>query len=180
MSVKTSSPSRHSQTPLDRDAATLQAAVADLVRVYQFRDRDRICCYDVSVTQCYALEALVEHGSMRLNELAARMFLDKSTTSRVVQTLVKKGYVEQHTAADDRRATTLRATRAGRDLCGRIMTDLVEQQKAVLADLEPAIRTGVVDVIKRLARAAEMRFRAGVSVEASTCRPGQCAPDVCP
>ena len=70
-------------------------AVADLVRVYQFRDRDRICCHDISVTQCYALETLVEHGPLRLSALADRLFLDKSTTSRVVGTLVKKGYVEQ-------------------------------------------------------------------------------------
>ena len=69
---------------LERDAAALQAAVAELVRVYQFRDRDRICCHDISVTQCYALETLVEHGPMRLNALAERLFLDKSTTSRVV------------------------------------------------------------------------------------------------
>ena len=65
------------------------------MRVYQFRDRDRICCHDVSVTQCYALETLVDHGPLRLGALAQRLFLDKSTTSRVVATLVKKGYVEQ-------------------------------------------------------------------------------------
>jgi SAM-dependent methyltransferase len=29
----------------------LYAALSDLVRVYQFRDRDRICCHDISVTQ---------------------------------------------------------------------------------------------------------------------------------
>ena len=52
------------QTALDRDARGLHEAVADLVRVYQFRDRDRICCHDVSVTQCYALETIVEHGPL--------------------------------------------------------------------------------------------------------------------
>jgi MarR family 2-MHQ and catechol resistance regulon transcriptional repressor len=88
----------------------LQAAVADLVRVYQFRDRDRICCHDVSVTQCYALETLVEHGPMRLSALAERLYLDKSTTSRVVSTLVRKGYVGQRADAQDGRATTLIAT----------------------------------------------------------------------
>src|SRR5262245_55668587 len=86
---------RNEAATLDRDAADLQAAVADLVRVYQFRDRDRICCHDVSVTQCYALETLVAHGPLRLSGLAERLFLDKSTTSRVVAALVKKGYVEQ-------------------------------------------------------------------------------------
>src|SRR6266704_4540554 len=89
---------------LQHDAAALHAAVSDLVRVYQFRDRDRICCHDISVTQCYALETLVEHGPMRLGELAQRLYLDKSTASRVVSTLVRKGYAEQRTEAADRRA----------------------------------------------------------------------------
>src|SRR5688572_9374684 len=99
---------------LERDAAALQAAVSELVRVYQFRDRDRICCHDISVTQCYALETLAEHGPMRLSALAERLFLDKSTTSRVVGTLVKKGYVAQHADATDGRATALEATVRGR------------------------------------------------------------------
>ena len=77
-------PSSPPARELQADAEALQAAVADLVRVYQFRDRDRICCHDISVTQCHALETLVEHGPMRLGALAERLFLDKSTTSRVV------------------------------------------------------------------------------------------------
>ena len=47
---------------LERDTEELYDALSDLVRVYQFRDRDRICCFDVSVSQCYALEALVRRG----------------------------------------------------------------------------------------------------------------------
>lgn len=177
MAAVFSSPSP-SPASLERDAAALQAAVADLVRVYQFRDRDRICCHDISVTQCHALEALVEHGPMRLTELTGRLFLDKSTTSRVVQTLVKKGYVEQQEDPGDRRANALRATRAGRNLCARITDDLVAQQKALLADLDADVRTAVVHVIRRLADAADSRFRAGVSVGAS-CGAGDCAPGGC-
>ena len=159
---------------LQKDAAALQAAVADLVRVYQFRDRDRICCHDISVTQCHALDALVESGPMRLNTLADQLFLDKSTTSRVVRTLVKKGYVEQRADAADARATALQATASGRRLCKRINDGLVEQQKELLQDLDPEIRAGVIDVIRRLARAADARFRSGVSVAAEgTCCDGR-------
>src|SRR5215471_11457095 len=78
---------------LDQDAENLYAALSELVRVYQFRDRDTICCYDVSVTQCYAIEALLRRGPSGLNDLAAELYLDKSTTSRVVSTLERKGYV---------------------------------------------------------------------------------------
>jgi MarR family transcriptional regulator, 2-MHQ and catechol-resistance regulon repressor len=158
-------------TTLDRDAVALQGAVADLVRVYQFRDRDRICCHDVSVTQCYALETLVEHGPMRLNALAQRLFLDKSTTSRVVRTLVRKGYVEQRTDASDGRATTVSVTRQGQRLCARITGDLVEQQRQLLQDLDQDVRTAVVTVLQRLARAADERFRAGSSSAAACCAP---------
>ena len=165
-------------TALDRAAADLQTAVADLVRVYQFRDRDRICCHDISVTQCYALETLVEHGPLRLSALADRLFLDKSTTSRVVGTLVKKGYVEQGADAQDGRAIALSVTRKGRSLCARITDDLVDQQKQLLQDLDPDVRTGVVQVLRRLAQAADARFRSGTAAgEGKAC----CAPseDVC-
>jgi DNA-binding MarR family transcriptional regulator len=173
MTPPTTSVDLSSDATLDRDAAALETAVADLVRVYQFRDRDRICCHDVSVTQCYALETLVAHGPMRLGALADRLFLDKSTTSRVVATLVKKGYVEQRADAHDGRATTLAATRPGRSLCARITRDLVDQQKQLLRDLDPEVRSGVVEVLRRLARAADARFRSGTVGDAS---PSCCAP----
>ena len=159
-----------SSPDLQRDAEALQAAVADLVRVYQFRDRDRICCHDVSVTQCYALETLVDHGPMRLSALAGRLFLDKSTTSRVVNALVRKGYVEQRPDPTDGRAMLVGATRRGQRLCARITADLLEQQKQVLEDLPPEIRAGAVQVIRRLAQAADARFRSGVVS-------GCCTPD---
>jgi DNA-binding MarR family transcriptional regulator len=156
---------------LDRDAAALHEAVADLVRVYQFRDRDRICCHDISVTQCYALETLVHHGPMRLNALAERLFLDKSTTSRVVGTLAKKGYVEQRADATDGRATTLSVTRQGRRLHSRITDDLIDQQRQLLEDLDPDVRNGVVQVLRRLAQAADARFRSGTNAGAACCAP---------
>src|ERR687885_812603 len=105
--LRTPDTRRSSRATLDRDAIGMQKALADLVRIYQFRDRDRICCHDISVTQCYALETLVQHGPMRVNALAERLFLDKSTTSRVVAARARKGYLEQRADAADRRATTL-------------------------------------------------------------------------
>jgi len=159
----TAQPGRKSRD-LQRDAEALQAAVAELVRVYQFRDRDRICCHDISVTQCYALETLVQHAPTRLSGLAERLFLDKSTTSRVVATLVKKGYVEQRADAADGRAIALHPTASGRRLYKRITDGLIEQQKQLLEDLDPEVRDGVVKVIRGLARAADSRFRSGVPV----------------
>lgn len=153
-------------TPLNRDAQALHAAVLELVRVYQYRDRDRICCHDISVTQCHALEVLVQRGPLRAQALAEALRLDKSTVTRVVDALVRKAYVERLADPDDARAVALRVTPAGRALFKRIEDDLVAQQEALVADLDPEARTQAIEIIRRLARAAESRFVGGCATEA--------------
>jgi len=160
------------------DAEALHGAVSDLVRIYQFRDRDKICCHDISVTQCYALEALAEKGSMRSQALAELLLLDKSTTTRVVDALERKGYVERNADATDARALSLKITKQGRSLYETINRELIAQQAELMADLDPGIRAGATDVIRRLARAAEVRFVTGIG--AGHCAPGgECGPKAC-
>jgi len=142
---------------LARDAEELYDALEDLLRVYQFRDRDRICCFDVSVSQCYALEALIRRGSMTLNELAAYLYLDKSTASRVVDALERKGYVARSAHPEDRRALLLEATPAGRTLEGTIRESILTEERQLLADFDPEVRQAMTRLIARLARAAAAR-----------------------
>ncbi|WP_442110819.1 MarR family winged helix-turn-helix transcriptional regulator [Pseudomonas sp. NUPR-001] len=142
---------------LSQDAEALYEAVNQLVRVYQFRDRDRICCYDVSVTQCYAVETLVKQGPLRLQALAEEMFLDKSTASRVVDTLERKGYVSRVEDPEDRRAVRVQATDAGADLYERIRADLIAEEKAMINSMAPEVRQGALTLLRQLTRAAEIR-----------------------
>jgi MarR family 2-MHQ and catechol resistance regulon transcriptional repressor len=146
------------KSPAQKDAERLYEALSDLVRVYQFRDRDTICCHDISVTQCYALEALVDSGPRTLNELAARLFLDKSTASRVVGTLERKGYITRQTHPQDRRAILIDVTKAGRKLCGTIQGELIDETRKLLDDFEPAVREAAPRLLASLARAAERRI----------------------
>ena len=145
-------------------AQALHVALSALVRLYQFRDRDKICCYDISVTQCYALEVLVERGPSRSQVLADALRLDKSTTTRVVDALVRKGYVERLRDADDARALSLSVTQSGRKLYEKINSALIDQQVDLLRGLDPQVRSVATQVIQRLARAAQSRFVSGVSV----------------
>lgn len=151
---------------LREDAEALHAALSHLVRLYQFRDRDRICCHDVSITQCHALEVLVEQGPLRSLALAEALMLDKSTTTRVVDALVRKGYVERRPDPTDARAVMLSTTRAGRALHDRINAELVEQQMDMLRDLDADVCRGATEVIRRLARAAQDRFLGNTTVAA--------------
>ncbi|NIM49994.1 MAG: MarR family transcriptional regulator [Gemmatimonadales bacterium] len=140
---------------LDQDAVALYRALTALTRVYQFRDRDKICCRGISVTQCYALEALVWHGPLTLNQLASHLYLDKSTVSRVVDTLERKELVRRRPHTQDRRAISLSPTRKGRQLCDRIQQDMADRERELIADFEPEVRTAMIELIGRLAREAE-------------------------
>jgi DNA-binding MarR family transcriptional regulator len=149
------------QTPpdpeLDRDAEALYDALSELTRVYAFRDRDRICCFDVSVSQCYALEEIVRRGGPTLNELAAHLYLDKSTTSRVVDGLERKGYAVRAPHPEDGRALRLRPTPAGERLLARIRESILEEERDLISGLDPAVRRALPSLLRRLARAAAAR-----------------------
>jgi DNA-binding MarR family transcriptional regulator len=160
----TAAPSVPAADPsLAADAAALQRALSEFMRIVQFRDRDRICCHDVSVTQCYALEALVELGPLTLGELAARLYLDKSTASRVVDALEAKDYAERRPHPRDGRARLLAATGAGRRLKTLIESDLRAEAAAMLAGVEPEVRQGTARLLAGLARAVEARMGCGPS-----------------
>jgi MarR family 2-MHQ and catechol resistance regulon transcriptional repressor len=146
---------------LERDTEELYDALEELLRVYQFRDRDRICCFDVSVSQCYALDGLTRRGSMTLNELAAHLYLDKSTASRVVDALERKGYVARLPHPTDGRASLLEVTAEGRGLVGKIRESILAEERQLLADFAPEVRQAMTLVLRRLARAASQSVETG-------------------
>ena len=143
---------------LDHDGEAFHEALSDFVRAYLVGERDRICCHDISLTQCYALDALLRRGPSTLNALAAELCLDKSTASRVVATLQRKGYVGRTTHPGDGRAVLLDVTPAGRRLCDRLRADRIAERSELLARFSPEVRRGITDVMRRLAEATQRRM----------------------
>ena len=150
-------------TSLERDAAALYAVMTELLRVYQFRDRDRVGYHDLTVTQCYVLEILISRGPLTLNELAAEMFLDKTTLSRVVSGLEQKQAVKRAPNPADGRSILLEATPAGARRYARVEADIVAENARVLSGFSAASRRQLVELIEALVRAARERELAQVA-----------------
>jgi DNA-binding MarR family transcriptional regulator len=91
----------------------------------------------------------------------------------VLSALVRKGYAERLVDLTDGRAISVRITAKGQRLYNRIHGDLVQQQVQMIADLTPEARRAAIEVISRLARAAESKFGIGrpASAESSCCGP---------
>jgi MarR family 2-MHQ and catechol resistance regulon transcriptional repressor len=148
---------------LDEEARDLHRAMVELVRVYQLRDRQRVCYYDLSVTQCYALGELLSKGALGLNALAAALALDKSTTSRTVNSLEDKGYAKRLPDPDDARAIRIEITARGRKIHERVLEDLYEETRELAADYDSEARRATTEFVERFTNKAAARFKGGRS-----------------
>ena len=135
------------------------AALQELIRIYQFRDRDVACYGDVSPDECYALEAIEMAGKVRVGDLAAALNLHKSNASRLAVALEAKGYVARARDRGDGRALVLQITKRGRRVHDAIRARVEGIHAEILGSYPPAVRKAFVQLLGDLA--AEARVRVG-------------------
>jgi MarR family 2-MHQ and catechol resistance regulon transcriptional repressor len=142
------------------DAAERRAfyeALQELVRIYQFRDRDRACYGAVSAHECYALEAIDRAGALGVGALAQALGLHKSNASRLAGALEAKGFVRREPNSDDGRGVRLQLTAAGRRTHDAIRAKVEARQAGILAGFPPAVRRAFVRLLGELAADASVR-----------------------
>jgi MarR family transcriptional regulator, 2-MHQ and catechol-resistance regulon repressor len=127
-------------------------ALSDLARRYQFRSKEEVCCYGLTVSQCYALQELHEYGKMPSSDLALRLSLDLSTTTRLVDQLVRKKLANRTKKAEDARIREIEITEAGRRLISRIQTDLADIVSQAIDDFPDEVRKALPQVLRRLTK----------------------------
>jgi DNA-binding MarR family transcriptional regulator len=130
---------------------------AELVRAYQFRDRDQTCCRGLSVSQCYALETLLSNGPTTMSELARTLYLEASTVTRIIDRLVDADLVERTASDSDRRVCRVAVTDAGRRLVLRIRDDLIDEHVWVLQQVPTKSREAVITALDHLLDAFRTR-----------------------
>jgi MarR family transcriptional regulator, 2-MHQ and catechol-resistance regulon repressor len=147
------------------EATDFTDALLEMVRVIQFRDRDRACCYGLSPSQCYGLKAICDGASLSVNELAALLYLEKSTASRLVSSLEELGFVLKEPDPEDRRTLRIRASPRGEAINHAIMDDLLRESVALLEHLDGRSRMAVTGVVRALASS----YAAGVEAGGGSC-----------
>ena len=130
-------------------------AIAELVKKYQFRDRNETVAYGVSVSQAYALRCLHREGPLVMKELAQDLHLSVSTLTRVVDQLVAKKLARRSRGEGDRRLCRVELTPRGRALWRRLEDELMEIDEEILSQLSTGERQAVIDVLRLLAEATD-------------------------
>jgi MarR family 2-MHQ and catechol resistance regulon transcriptional repressor len=139
---------------LDEGAERLHRLTKELLRRYQFRDWNQVCCYGISISQSHILDVLVEEGDLTMQQLARRMFKSVSTMTRVAGQLVRKGYIKRRQDPEDRRIVHVSITPQGKAIIAAIQRDLIETQKAVLQSVPAEEWAGAFKVLEALSRGA--------------------------
>lgn len=127
----------------------LYRAISELARRYQFRNRDEVCCYGLTVSQCYALQTL-DREPLTSGTLSDSLGLDISSTTRLVDQLVRKKLVLRKRSPEDARVKWIEITDAGRRLMSRIENDLANVVAEAVKGLPVEVQRVLPDVIRRL------------------------------
>lgn len=159
MSTKTAGPS--ADESVETHAAAVFDVMTELLRIYQFRDRDRVNAYGVTVTQTYALEVILRLGEATAKEIAQELSLEKSTISRLVESMVEAKLIEKADNPSDGRSALLRVTPLGRRAYQDVRRAVVKENAAALDRLSGEERILFIETLERFTEAARRRIRGG-------------------
>jgi putative acetyltransferase len=106
-----------------------------------------------SLSECHVLTELAGESPLTVTELADCLALDKSTMSRTVGRLGRRGLVAAAAKAADKRVKLIRLTQKGRSTVRRIDRQADRQVVGALELLAPAEREAVVQGLELYARA---------------------------
>jgi len=116
---------------------------------------------DVTPLEFAALAHLSDEPDIDVNGLAARLGVEQSHASLLVDRLVKAELVERSINGEDRRARLLRVTPPGAKLYQRLRRAAPARQDRMLAPLTSAERELFLDFLVRIIKANEGYARPG-------------------
>lgn len=138
------------------DAHELQEAVARFVRAFGLHQPDQTPCgQPVPVSEAHALGELARDGALRQNDLAQRLRLEKSTTSRLVTQLINRGWAERSSAPEDKRGVLVQLTPAGVNAAAQLAKARAARFSTLLDRVPPGERADVLRALATLTEAID-------------------------
>lgn len=136
--------------PKQRQIFFLMREMAKMLRMFQ---GEAIFCENVTLTQFTILDHVDTKGRLRLSELHGLLAVEKSTTTRLVDPLVKKGLLAREKSPDDSRAIELRLTEDGIDTHRKVWECIADNTRKMLEAIPEVERDQVIQSLQVFIRA---------------------------
>ena len=142
------------------EAARLHALLMDVVQAAGFLQPDQsVAGHPVSLSQAFALHELDTDTPLSQRDLAERLRLEKSSVSRLVAEMHRKGLVVRERDPDNHRQHRLRLTEQGRAMHEHQRTHFHRQYECWVAAMTPSERAALLKGLPALVRVIRQHVR---------------------
>lgn len=136
----------------------LRGIMQHFIRLFGLLEQTRTPCgFSMSLSQVFSLQEL-EKETLTITELADKLQLERSSVSRLVDGLVKGGFVSRELNENNRREVVLALTEKGTNSIQNLRDQSVEFYSAILGKMTESEQTQFFESFKSFTRSlSEMR-----------------------
>ncbi len=131
-------------------ANKVRSAISSISNNFETYEQACITYYGVTTSQGSTILAFPLNGKLTMNELSKKINLDTSTTTRLIDVLVEKGFVYRENDIEDRRVVHVGLTESGQDLQKRLETALQSFYKNALDKFQPAEQDTIIHYLEQV------------------------------
>ena len=137
---------------MNRWTKEMDEAVSGLTLAFLQLERSGKCCHGVTLSQCHVLDLLLRRGDLTMNELSRQMGLAKSTMTRIVNNMVKGGWIERGKDREDKRRVCVRLTRRGKEIAKTLGASSKDSVERILKHIPPDKIPEVIESLRWISR----------------------------
>jgi DNA-binding MarR family transcriptional regulator len=136
------------------DTRQLQELFGDFLQALGLHRPDQVPTgFDLSLSEMFALLALSAGAPVSQQALAEQLHLEKSTVSRLIKQLERRGWVRRVRDLHDTRVFRLQLSETGHEQASRLLKSLAERHERLLAALKPDEQEALAYGLSALVRA---------------------------
>jgi DNA-binding MarR family transcriptional regulator len=138
------------------DVGALQDEIARFVRAFGLHQPEQTPCgQPIPTSEAHALGELARDAPLTQTELGRRLRLEKSTVSRLIGQLDKRGWIGREPDPTDRRAVRLTLTEAGERAAANLAAAREAKFARLLEGIPETERAGVLRALTILTEASK-------------------------
>ena len=106
--------------------------------------------YKITIDQWLTIKAILENPGITQQELAEKIFKDNASVTRIIELLVKSGYLQRQINPADRRKTILDVTGQGQSIIRKVQHLVLENRQKALAGIPTSDIQVANDVLQKI------------------------------
>ncbi len=87
---------------------------------------------DITIDQWLVIKCILDDPSISQQEIAEKVFKDNASVTRIIELLVKAGYLKRHIHPDDRRRANLKVTQEGEEILLKVKSIVAKYRNKAL------------------------------------------------